>query len=287
MILKGWKEIAKYLGCGVRTVQRWEKSGLPVHRPSRQPLSAVCAFTEQLDRWLQRETEVSSAEHTLLSSSHVSRAACTAQFSRRILVVDDDEPVLVATAGVLCDEGYEVRTAKDGFAALGALRGGMPDILISDLIMPRMSGYELLAVVRKRFPAIGVIARSADFPTTLDSVAADRFLGKSEGATSELVRTVRELLLVCPPRSQPARENSSPASVPRSSTGYATLSCPMCLRTTSVPTRDSSLEIVLKHVCCHCGTEVSYRCETDVQIVEAAAQKWFPSPATCLKKQTA
>jgi hypothetical protein len=39
MILKGWKDIAKYLGCGVRTVQRWEKLGLPVRRPAHRVAS--------------------------------------------------------------------------------------------------------------------------------------------------------------------------------------------------------------------------------------------------------
>ena len=53
-ILSGWKEIAKYLGRGVRTVQRWEGLGLPVHRPHGSPRSAVSAVTGELDDWLAR-----------------------------------------------------------------------------------------------------------------------------------------------------------------------------------------------------------------------------------------
>src|SRR5512146_1149208 len=78
-------------------------------------------------------------------------------FKRRILIVDDDAALLATTAAALSREGYEVMTATDGFAALAVLRGGMPDVLISDLKMPNMSGFELLAIVRKRFPAIAVI----------------------------------------------------------------------------------------------------------------------------------
>jgi hypothetical protein len=52
-ILNGWKEIAAYIGRGVRTVQRWESHvGLPVHRPQGRDRSAVVAFAEELDAWL-------------------------------------------------------------------------------------------------------------------------------------------------------------------------------------------------------------------------------------------
>lgn len=53
MILSGWKEIAGYLHCGVRTVQRWEAEGLPIHRPSPAKRSHVIAHSEELDRWVR------------------------------------------------------------------------------------------------------------------------------------------------------------------------------------------------------------------------------------------
>jgi excisionase family DNA binding protein len=54
-VLNSWKEIAAYLGRGVRTVQRWEHdSGLPVHRPKGKDRSAVLALREELDEWLHR-----------------------------------------------------------------------------------------------------------------------------------------------------------------------------------------------------------------------------------------
>lgn len=52
MILNGWKEVANYMGRGVRTVQRWEKLGLPLHRPNTRLRSAVITTTEELDKWL-------------------------------------------------------------------------------------------------------------------------------------------------------------------------------------------------------------------------------------------
>lgn len=50
-VLCGWKEIANFLKRGVRTVQRWETLGLPVHRPQGGHRNAVIAFPEELDAW--------------------------------------------------------------------------------------------------------------------------------------------------------------------------------------------------------------------------------------------
>jgi hypothetical protein len=51
-VLSGWKEIARYLKRGVRTVQRWEHFGLPVHRPNGAERSAVTALSQELDAWV-------------------------------------------------------------------------------------------------------------------------------------------------------------------------------------------------------------------------------------------
>ncbi|MGH9521573.1 MAG: hypothetical protein ACRD3E_03460 [Terriglobales bacterium] len=65
-VLSGWKEIAAYMGRGVRTVQRWEKLGLPVRRPNAHLRSAVLASTEEIDSWISgcrngRESNPASA----------------------------------------------------------------------------------------------------------------------------------------------------------------------------------------------------------------------------------
>lgn len=52
-LLNSWKEIATYLGRGIRTVQRWEKMGLPVRRIGTGHRSPVVADARDLDRWLQ------------------------------------------------------------------------------------------------------------------------------------------------------------------------------------------------------------------------------------------
>jgi len=59
MLLTGWKEIAEHLRCGVRTVQRWERLGLPVTRPTRAPgqkRGPVIADSEKLDSWVHHRS---------------------------------------------------------------------------------------------------------------------------------------------------------------------------------------------------------------------------------------
>jgi len=63
-ILHGWKEIAGYLGCGVRTVQRWElELGLPIRRPRGKQPSNVFAVSDELDAWMNAaQIRVSEAD---------------------------------------------------------------------------------------------------------------------------------------------------------------------------------------------------------------------------------
>ena len=54
MILVGWKQIARYLGIGVRTAQRWELLGLPVRRPRSHLGSAVLVNTDDVNAWVSQ-----------------------------------------------------------------------------------------------------------------------------------------------------------------------------------------------------------------------------------------
>ncbi len=67
---------------------------------------------------------------------------------------------------LLESKGYEVLLAGDGFEGLLALKQSLPDIIISDLSMPNMNGFEFLSVVRRRFPIIPVIVISGQFSGT-------------------------------------------------------------------------------------------------------------------------
>ncbi len=98
----------------------------------------------------------------------------------KLLIVDDDESVRESLAQLFMEFGHSVRSAEDGPSALLEIRQEVPDIILSDLNMPRMSGFEFLSIVRRRFPTIRVIAMSGAFSIedVPSGVAADAFYEK-------------------------------------------------------------------------------------------------------------
>jgi CheY-like chemotaxis protein len=99
---------------------------------------------------------------------------------RSVLIVEDDVDLRVILAAMLVQTGYQVRTAWDGVSALLEMESAIPDIIVSDLNMPRMSGFELLSTVRAEFPSIPLIAMSGAFSgdQVPDGVIADAFYEK-------------------------------------------------------------------------------------------------------------
>jgi CheY-like chemotaxis protein len=183
-----------------------------------------------------------------------------AGFAYRLLVVDDDPSVIRVSRLILENKGFEVRTAGDGFAALVELRRSMPDVIISDLRMPNMSGFELLSVVRRRFPHLPVIAMSGEFSGESPAgLIADAFFTKGQYAPEELFLKIAELMEQSPLRPNLIKPDRAPVWMPRSDTGYFVVTCTDCLRSFSVP--DESSEIgseVRSTACTFCGTAVCY-----------------------------
>jgi CheY-like chemotaxis protein len=79
----------------------------------------------------------------------------------RILIVDDEPTVLEVLAALLGDEGHAVQQAPDGRVALEMIAAEAPDLLITDVMMPCLDGWAVLASVRERSPALPVIVISA------------------------------------------------------------------------------------------------------------------------------
>ena len=120
----------------------------------------------------------------------------------QILLVDDDESVRNTLAMLLTSAGYDVAAANDGFEALLHLKRALPGMIISDLNMPRMSGFEFLSVARRRFPEILVIAMSGAYQegtTVPGGVIADGFYPKGSHPEA-LFTTVADLIKTAPVR---------------------------------------------------------------------------------------
>ncbi len=180
------------------------------------------------------------------------------QFRRRILLADGDPECLQSCSDALGKQGYEVITTSDGFEALCVLRGATPDLLVTELNLPLLSGFELLSVVRKRFPEIGAIAISGDYtPASMPSeTICDGFVAKGRTFNLELLEKLRALVKMLPLRASRVNADAVPVWIPRSRAGYIVLTCPECLRTFSArePRESPSCER-----CVFCDAKVPFQ----------------------------
>ncbi len=176
-------------------------------------------------------------------------------FNHRILVVDDEAAIRATAEALLSTEGYEVVTAVDGFDGLVQLRRSLPDVIISDLSMPNMSGFEFLSVVRKRFPQIPVIAVSGAYSGGSGGIIADAFFFKGQYRPEELFIKIRALIEAGPLRASIAKSDGAPLWIPVNESGYFVVTCPGCLRSSSIEATDSPTELRSLE-CPFCGSAI-------------------------------
>ena len=104
--------------------------------------------------------------------------------TRRVLVVDDDAGILELTHTILSDAGYDVATAPSGTDALRAARDGRFDLVLLDINMPEMDGWETLRILKADID-------SASIPVVMFSVKSevrDRVHGLQEGAVGYITK---------------------------------------------------------------------------------------------------
>jgi len=118
---------------------------------------------------------------------------------RRILVVDDAVEVVQLLESVLSDRGYRVSTAFDGLEGLTIAKREIPDLIILDVMMPKLDGYRLCRIIKfdERYKKIAVILLSAR------TEQEDKILGQQVGADiyldkpflgETLLQKIKELL---------------------------------------------------------------------------------------------
>jgi CheY-like chemotaxis protein len=201
----------------------------------------------------------------------------------RLLVVDDDESVRDVFAAILQKAGYEVSLAENGFDGLLKLKNLMPDVIISDLNMPGMSGFEFLSVVRRRFPKISVIAASGAYASRVvpTGVLADAFYAKGQDDTQTLLDSVAALIETSAQQARTHEDTPAPVWIPRNgkdSNGrpYIVITCTECLRSFPLHVTTEENPEVLETPCLFCSNPVRYIIDFSLSVFSPTKTKVAP-----------
>lgn len=121
-----------------------------------------------------------------------------------VLIVEDEESILLSLEFLLGKEGYAVTTARDGAAALHALQTRPPDLVLLDVMLPLIDGFELCRLIREnpalrgtRIMLVTARGREAEIARGM-TLGADAYLTKPF-STRELMEKIRTLLGALPP----------------------------------------------------------------------------------------
>jgi DNA-binding response OmpR family regulator len=117
--------------------------------------------------------------------------------NERILVAEDDAAILTGVADLLESEGYTVETVRDGLAALELFHSARPDLVLLDVMMPRMNGYDVCRAIRREdglTPVLMLTAKGREIDKVVGlELGADDYIVKPFGM-AELLARVRSAL---------------------------------------------------------------------------------------------
>jgi CheY-like chemotaxis protein len=140
----------------------------------------------------------------------------------KVLLVEDDNNLREIYEARLQAEGYDTATASDGEQALVVAKEAKPDLVISDVMMPKISGFEMLDILRNtdglkdvKVIMLTALGQSED-KARADQLGADKYLVKSQVTLEDIVKTAHQLLDDGPAPAVPAAEPA--AAAPAAST---------------------------------------------------------------------
>ena len=139
-----------------------------------------------------------------------------AEVKRRVLLVDDEKGIVKTVSKALEFAGYEVLTAMDGQDGLTKARLGHPEVIILDLMMPRMGGLEVCAELKKdpelrAIPIIIFTGKGQEMDERLcRELGANAYISKPH-TSKALMEQIEALLGALPPKPPPGPAPSSPA----------------------------------------------------------------------------
>jgi CheY-like chemotaxis protein len=151
----------------------------------------------------------------------------------KVLLVEDDNNLREIYEARLQAEGYTIASARDGEEALVVAKNEKPDLIISDVMMPKISGFEMLDILRNTedLKDVKVIMLTAlgqsDDQQRADRLGADRYLVKSQVTLEDIVNVAQQLLADATPAAAVPAETPALDSVASQSTVASTPSLPV------------------------------------------------------------
>lgn len=151
----------------------------------------------------------------------------------KVMVVEDDASLREIYSIRITAEGYDVVSAGDGEEALAVAVREKPDLILSDVMMPKISGFDMLDILRStpetaKIKVVMMTALSSeDQRQRGERLGADRYLVKSQVGIEDVVNTIHEVLGDRPAAGSPVSNaapapnpNSEPAVAPNSPQGF-------------------------------------------------------------------
>ena len=138
----------------------------------------------------------------------------------KIMLVEDDKSLREIYGVRLLAEGYDIVSAGDGEEALAMAIKERPQLIVSDVMMPKISGFDMLDIIRsttetKDIKVIMMTALSSEEQRTRgESLGADRYLVKSQVGIEDVVRVVHEVLGDSAAPAAPVAPAAAPAPAP-------------------------------------------------------------------------
>ena len=220
-----------------------------------------------------------SQHNTVVDGEHSSEGLhVSSRAQTHLLVVEDEPTIRQLFSTLLTAAGFSVAEAVDGFEALEEVRKRRPALILSDLNMPRMTGFELLSIVKRRFPSIRVIAMSGAFSgdSVPEGVSADAFYEKSGRHINTLVEVIEDILSAAPEEKRVVDEPTATKSLEQQAPAYPSvalwvtrrgnpiegtyilLTCQECLRSFPFhPELDRTMQVSQTH-CVFCNAAISF-----------------------------
>jgi signal transduction histidine kinase len=178
-------------------------SHLPAGRVHAEPQTEMRggaeAFVEEALRWLPQPRDVVPEGGVVLPSAADASASGRSDPLGSILLADDNADMRDYVRRLLRDQGYRVAAVGDGLSALAAVRSDPPDLILSDVMMPGLDGFELLRAIRAdealaRIPVILLSARAGEEAKVEGlGAGADDYLIKPFAARELLARVAANI----------------------------------------------------------------------------------------------